>query len=192
MCELLGLEADARVKLHLEPLAGTRLDPLAVDALVLLTGPGIFEFVQLKALILQTLDIRLDALRITGLSVLKGIPDRVRHKRNSLLRREVRLLHHSVDLLFDAVAAFQAVLEADQVPVWVLTFRRAQRRRDPFLLPVDDPVARCFKPAVDGAVQDPVAIPVPGTRRVIGPVGRRAFLRRPPALVLPPHPPRLP
>jgi hypothetical protein len=27
-----------------------------------------------------------------------------------------------VDLLFDAVVAFQAVLEADQVPVWVLTF----------------------------------------------------------------------
>jgi hypothetical protein len=57
MGELLGLEADTRVKLHFEPLASIRLDPLAVDALVLVIGPGILELVQLKALILQTRDI---------------------------------------------------------------------------------------------------------------------------------------
>jgi hypothetical protein len=45
------------VKLHLESLAGIRLDPLAVDAFVLLTGPGILELVQLKALVLQARDI---------------------------------------------------------------------------------------------------------------------------------------
>src|ERR1022692_4433959 len=51
--ELLGLEADAGVKLHFKSLAGIRLDPLAVDALVLLTGPGSLEFFQLKALVFQ-------------------------------------------------------------------------------------------------------------------------------------------
>ena len=39
MRELLGLEADTGVKLHFEPLAGIRLDPLAVDAFVLVIGP---------------------------------------------------------------------------------------------------------------------------------------------------------
>src|ERR1700721_2381602 len=45
--KLFSLEADARVKLHFEPLAGIRLDPLAVNALILVIGPGILEFVQL-------------------------------------------------------------------------------------------------------------------------------------------------
>src|SRR5271167_1262975 len=43
--ELLGLEADTSMKLHFEPLAGVRLNPLAVDAFVFLTGPGILELV---------------------------------------------------------------------------------------------------------------------------------------------------
>jgi hypothetical protein len=115
------------VKLHFEPLAGSSLNPLAVDALVLLIAPGILELVQLKALILQALDIHPDALSVASLPVLKGVPDRVRHERNSLLRRAAEVLDSSVDLLFDAVAAFQAVLEADQVPVWTLAFRGAQR-----------------------------------------------------------------
>jgi hypothetical protein len=38
------------MKLHLELLAGVRIGPLAVDALVLVTGPEILEFIQLKAL----------------------------------------------------------------------------------------------------------------------------------------------
>src|ERR1700684_1230571 len=51
--EVLGLEADTGVKLHLEPLAGSRIDPLAVDALVLVIRPEILEFVQFKALALR-------------------------------------------------------------------------------------------------------------------------------------------
>jgi hypothetical protein len=78
VCELLCLEADAGVELHFEPLTAIRLDPLAVDALVLVTGPGVPEFVQLKALALQMSDVRPDALSIVDLSVLKGVPDRVR------------------------------------------------------------------------------------------------------------------
>src|SRR6516164_7833046 len=51
--ELLGLEADAGVELHFEPLTGILLDPLAVDALVLLLGPRVPELMQLKALVFQ-------------------------------------------------------------------------------------------------------------------------------------------
>ena len=50
MCELLRLEADAGVELHFESLAGIRVDPLAVDSLVLLFGPGVLEFLQFKTL----------------------------------------------------------------------------------------------------------------------------------------------
>src|SRR5229473_2838726 len=104
--ELLGLEADTSVELHFEPLAGIRLDPLAVDAFVLLFGPGILEFVQLEALVFQARDVRPDALSVASLTVLKGVPDRIRHSRDSFLWREVKLLHLVVDLLFDSVAAF--------------------------------------------------------------------------------------
>src|SRR3984893_6957317 len=129
------------MELHFEPLAGIRLDPLAVDALVLVTGPGILELVQLEALVLQTRDIGEDALSVAGLLVLKGISDRIRHMRDGLLRGEALLLDQFVDLLFDALAAFHAVLEADQVPVRILAFRGANCWRDLFSLPFGDPVA---------------------------------------------------
>src|SRR6202021_1861534 len=108
---------------------------------------------------LQAFDIRLDAQSVASLPVLKGVTDRVRHKRNSLFRGAVRLLDGSVDLLFYTIATFQAVLKADQVPVWILTFRSAQRWRDPFLLTVDDTVAYHLNSAVDGIVQESVAVP---------------------------------
>ena len=79
VCELLCFEADASVKLNFEPPTAIWLDPLAVDALVLLTGPVIPDFVQLKALAFETLDVRPDALSVASLPVLKGVPDRVRH-----------------------------------------------------------------------------------------------------------------
>ena len=58
MRELLRLKADARVKLHFKSLAAIRLDPLAINALVLLSGPGILDFVQLETLVLETGDVR--------------------------------------------------------------------------------------------------------------------------------------
>ncbi len=42
MGKLLGLEADASMELHFEPLTGIRLDPLAVDSLILFLRPGVF------------------------------------------------------------------------------------------------------------------------------------------------------
>ena len=113
MRELLGLEADTGVKLYLEPLAGIRLDPLAVDALVLVMGPGILKCVQLKALFFQTSDVRPDALSVASLPVLEGVPDRVRYNRNGFFRRDAILITYIVNLLFEAVAAFQAVIESD-------------------------------------------------------------------------------
>src|SRR6516165_5768257 len=77
--ELLGLEADTCMKLHFEPLAGIRLDPLAVDPLVFLTGPGILELVQLEAFTFQAFDVRPYSLSVASLAVLKGVADRVRH-----------------------------------------------------------------------------------------------------------------
>jgi hypothetical protein len=38
----------------------------------------------------------------------------------------IQQLDTVVDLLFDAIVVFQAVLEADQAPVWVLTFYGTQ------------------------------------------------------------------
>src|SRR5690242_8716287 len=113
MRQLLRLVADAGVELHFEPLTTIRVDPLAVDALVLILGPRIPECVQLKTLFLQTLDIRPDALSVASFPVLKGVPDRIGHLRKSLLRGTAKVLDTSVDLFFDAVAAFQAVVEAD-------------------------------------------------------------------------------
>src|SRR6266699_5103621 len=188
MSELLRREADAGVKLHFEPLAGIGLGPLAVDALVLFIGPGILEFVQLEALVLQAFDIRPDALSVAGLPVLKGVPDHVMHKRNSFFWGALQQIDTVVDLLLDAVAAFQAVLEANQVAIWILTFDGAQRWRDLFLLPSGDRVACCFNPAVLGWLQEPVALAAPGARRIIGSVDRRAFFGRPLPLVLRPHP----
>ena len=60
MSQLLGLEADAGVELNFESLAGIPVDPLTVEALVLVTGPGILELVQLEALFFQAADIRPD------------------------------------------------------------------------------------------------------------------------------------
>src|ERR1035437_3686897 len=121
-----------------------------------------------------------------GLPVLEGIPNRISHKRNSLLRGSVKVLDSPFDLLFDAVLAFQAVLEADQVPVWILAFGSAERWGDCFPLPFGDTGAFCFNSAVRGGV--PVAFAVPGTRRISGLAGRRAFLGRPLPLILRPHP----
>ena len=91
MRELLGLEADTGMKLHFEPLAGIRLDPLAVESLVLVIRPGILDLVQLEALVLQPLDIRPDALSVASFLVLKGVTDRVRYLRNGLLREKARI-----------------------------------------------------------------------------------------------------
>src|ERR1700691_2513249 len=75
--DLLGLEADTSMKLHLEPLAGVPLDPLAVDAFVLLTGPGILELMQLEAFTFQAFDVRPDTLSVASIAVLKGVTDRI-------------------------------------------------------------------------------------------------------------------
>src|SRR5437588_291010 len=70
--ELLGLEADMSMELYFETLARRRLDPLAVDAFVLLTGPGILQFEHLEALVFHTSDVSPDALSVPSLTVLKG------------------------------------------------------------------------------------------------------------------------
>src|ERR1035437_3035607 len=123
-----------------------------------------------------------------GLPVLEGIPNRISHKRNSLLRGSVKVLDSPFDLLFEAVLAFQAVLEADQVPVWILAFGSAERWGDCFPLPFGDTGALCFNSAVRGGGQVRVAFAVQGTRRISGLAGRRAFLGRPLPLILRPHP----
>ncbi len=43
-----------------------------------------------------------------------------------------------MNFLFDAVAAFPPVVEADQVAVWVLALYGAERGRDLLLLAVGD------------------------------------------------------
>jgi len=125
--ELLGLETDTSMKLHFEPLAGIWLDPLAVDALVFLTGPGILELVQLEAFTLQAFQIRPDTLSVASLALLKGVTDRVRHSRHGFFRGVGELLHLVADLFFDAVTVFEAVLEADEVAVRILAFDGAHR-----------------------------------------------------------------
>jgi hypothetical protein len=51
MCELFRLKADARVELHFKSLAAIRVDPLAINALVLLSGPDVLDFLQLETLV---------------------------------------------------------------------------------------------------------------------------------------------
>ena len=67
------LIADAGVKLHFEPLVGTRFDPLTVYSLVLVIRPGIPEFVQLEALLFQASYVRPYTLSVASLTVLKGV-----------------------------------------------------------------------------------------------------------------------
>jgi hypothetical protein len=79
MRKLLRLETDVGVKLHFETLTGVRIDPLAVDSPVLIFGPEIPEFTQLKALLFETSDVSPDTLSVLRLPVLKGVPDRIRN-----------------------------------------------------------------------------------------------------------------
>jgi hypothetical protein len=116
---VLGLEAYASVELDFEPLAGVPFDPLAVDSLVLLVRPGIPKSLQFKALTLQPLDVHPDAPRVVSRLILKGVTDRIRYTRNSFLRRAPEQVYGVMNLLFDAVAAFPSVVEADQVTVWI-------------------------------------------------------------------------
>jgi hypothetical protein len=71
------------------------------------------------------------------------------------------VLDSSIDFLFDAIPVFAAVLETDQVPVWILTLHSAQCWRDPFLLPFCDMVALCFNSFVYRPFQQSVAVPMP-------------------------------
>jgi hypothetical protein len=77
MRELLRLETNVGVELHLETLAGVRVDPLAVDSSVLIFRPEIPEFIQLKTLLFETSDVSPDTLSVLRLSVLKSIADRI-------------------------------------------------------------------------------------------------------------------
>src|SRR5581483_7296549 len=90
--------------------------------------------------------------------------------------------------VFNAIPALQPVVEAGEVAVCVLAFHPAHRRSDLLSFLLGDPVACRFDPAVAGPVQVFVAIAAPGTRRIGGRVDRGAFSRRPPLLVLAPHP----
>ncbi len=55
------------------------------------------------------------------------------------------LQSHSIDdFFFDAIAALEAVLKSDEVPMWILTFDGTQGWSDLFLLPVGDTVALGF------------------------------------------------
>jgi hypothetical protein len=66
MRELLRLKADARMKLHFKPLTATRLDPLAINALVLLFRPAILELVELETLVFEARDIRQGFVKVLG------------------------------------------------------------------------------------------------------------------------------
>jgi len=127
-------------------------------------------------------------LGIASLLVLKGVPDRVRNKRNSLLRRATKVVDSSVDFFFDAVAAFAAALEADQVSVGILALDSSQGWRDLFALAVRDTVAFTFNPFVVGGFQDSAAFAVPGAWWVLGSVYWGALLGGPSSFVLGPHP----
>ena len=77
MRELLGFEADAGVELDFDPLTALRLDPFAVDTLVLLVGPEILAYALLETFLFQTSDVSPDALSVAILGILKREPDRV-------------------------------------------------------------------------------------------------------------------
>jgi hypothetical protein len=57
-----------------------------------------------------------------------------------------------MDFLFDAVAAFEVVLEANEVPGWVLVLGISHPWGDLLLLSFYDTVALGFDPGVGGAV----------------------------------------
>jgi hypothetical protein len=86
------------------------------------------------------------------LIVLKGVSDGIGYTRNGFLRGEARFLDHPVDFLFDTVTIFEAVLEADEVPGWVLVLGISHCWGDLFLLAFYDTVALGFDPGVGGAV----------------------------------------
>src|SRR5580704_19213545 len=65
--ELLGLEANTCMKLHLKALARVRFDPAAVNSLVLFIQPRIFQSDHLKTLLFKTRDVVSDALSVAGL-----------------------------------------------------------------------------------------------------------------------------
>ena len=88
------------------------------------------------------------------------------------------------DLFLDAVAALQAIVEADQVPVRILAFDRAQGWRDAFPFPFFEKLVRCVDSGVVGGVQVPGAVAAPGAWGVGGFVDWRAFPGRPSPLVL--------
>jgi hypothetical protein len=66
--------------------------------------------------------------------------------------RAAQQIHIVVDFFFDAVAAFAAVFEADEVAGWVLVLYISHRWGDSFLLAFYDTVALGFDPGVGGAV----------------------------------------
>jgi hypothetical protein len=107
--------------------------------------------------------------------VLKGISKSVGDEEDSLLGSTVETLGNCVGLFFDAVAAFHAILEADQATVWILTFYCTHRWRDLVSFQYGNSVACCINLRVDFGI-------------VVGSVYRRPILLRPPALVLRPHP----
>src|SRR6185437_580678 len=144
---------------------------------------------QFKALVSHTFNVRPDTLGVVGLTVAKGVPDRVRDDRDGVLGREVsELLHHVADLLPDAIPALQTVVETGEVTIWVLAFHPAHRWRDLIPLQLSDPVAHRLDPSIVGAAQVPVTICAPGTWQVGGGVDRRAVAREPFPFVLAPHP----
>jgi hypothetical protein len=127
-------------------------------------------------------------LGIASLFVLEGVPDRVRKKRNSFIWSVMLQSNAIGDFLFDAITAFAAVLETDQVAMWILTLYSAQCGSDLFPLSFYDTLALSFNPGVVGGFQDSVAFAVPGSWRVFGSVYWGALVRGPSAFVLGPHP----
>jgi hypothetical protein len=93
-----------------------------------------------------------DTLRVSCLLILEGVADSVADQCDSLLRGAVKVPDGVADLLLDAGAAFEAVLEADQVPVGVLILDLAQGGRDLFAFPVGDAVAFGVYAVIVGAV----------------------------------------
>ena len=100
-----------------------------------------------------------------------------------------KLLHLVVDLLFDAIAAFQTEVRSRSGGGLHHSFRwRAMRVRSspPSRLAMR---SHCASTRLSSAgSRQPVAVAAPGVRRAGGSVGRRAFRGWPFALVLAPHP----
>src|SRR5579862_783266 len=66
MCKLLCLEADASMKLDFEPLAADWFNPLAIESLILIIRPVILRYVQPITMLLQSNDVRTDALCVAS------------------------------------------------------------------------------------------------------------------------------